>query len=240
MACKTLFISDLHLDESAPHITQALLEFLSLEARGCDALYILGDLFEAWIGDDDDQALNSVVSDALRELVDTGCAVYLMHGNRDFLLGDTFCSRAGATLLSDPTVVELYGTETLLMHGDSLCTSDTEYIEFRKKMRNPLVQAELLSKPLAERRAIASQLRSQSREAMSNKAEDIMDVTLSEVATQLRLAGVQRLIHGHTHRPAVHKDNMHGTRIVLGDWGAKLWFLAISEEGYELIEREIS
>jgi len=243
MACRTLFISDLHLDESAPPITNALLQFLKQEARGCDALYILGDLFEAWIGDDDDQTLNSVVSDALRELVDTGCAVYLMHGNRDFLLGEAFCLRAGASLIPDPTIIELYGTKTLLMHGDSLCTSDTEYMAFRKQMRNPAIQADLLAKPLAERRAIANQLRSQSREAMSNKAEDIMDVTPSEVARQMELAEVERLIHGHTHRPATHVINdgsLQGTRIVLGDWGAKLWFLAATEEGCQLIERQIN
>ncbi len=239
---RTLFISDLHLDETRPHITQALLKFLQQEATSCDALYILGDLFEAWIGDDDHTALSEEVITALAALSGSGVPIYIMHGNRDFLLGETFCRAAGCELLTDPSIVEFYGQATLLMHGDSLCTSDAEYMAFRAKMRNPAVQQQLLNKSLDERRQIADQLRAGSASANSNKAEDIMDVTADEVVQQMQQSNTRRLIHGHTHRPAMHSVALpegDAQRLVLGDWGEKLWYLDLRPDGLELVQRDI-
>ena len=194
---RTLFISDLHLDSARPAVIAALATFLRNNTN-CDALFVLGDLFEAWVGDDDDSALASEVAALFREFTAAGPALYLMQGNRDFLLGAGFCDSVNGVLLDDPTVIDLYGTPTLLMHGDSLCTGDAEYVAFRARARSPEWQAELLAKPLPERRALAAQLRAMSREANSNKAEDIMDVTPSEVLRVMSEAGVGRLIHGHT------------------------------------------
>ncbi len=239
---RTLFISDLHLDETRPHITQAFIKFLQQEATDCDALYILGDLFEAWIGDDDHTALSQQVVAALATLSGSGVPTYIMHGNRDFLIGEAFCRAAGCELLPDPSVVEFYGQATLLMHGDSLCTSDVVYMAFRAKMRNPAVQQQLLSKPLSERHQIAEQLRAGSASANSNKAEDIMDVTADEVVQQMQQNNTRRLIHGHTHRPATHSvalANGDGQRIVLGDWGDKLWYLDLRPDRLDLIQRDI-
>ncbi|MBD3656385.1 UDP-2,3-diacylglucosamine diphosphatase [Marinobacter sp.] len=227
----TLFISDLHLEESRPDITRALLTFLKERATGVDALYILGDFFEAWIGDDERTPLQEDVASALKALSDSGTAVYLMHGNRDFLIGEDFCSRAGATLLDDPTVVDLYGTPTLLMHGDSLCTADVEYQKFRANMRNPQWQQMILQRPLADRQQMARQLREISMAKNQGKAESIMDVTPEEVVKALEAHGVQRLIHGHTHRPAIHELEANGEparRIVLGDWDTHVWWLEVA------------
>lgn len=239
---RTLFISDLHLDDSRRHITQAFLAFLRQEATRCDALYILGDLFEAWLGDDDHTPLSQDVTAALAVLSRSGVPVYVMHGNRDFLLGEAFCRAADCELLTDPSVIEFYGQATLLMHGDSLCTGDAEYMAFRAQMRDPAVQQQLLSKPLRERRQIANQLRAGSASANSNKAEDIMDVTADEVVRQMQQYDTRRLIHGHTHRPAMHSlalANGEAQRIVLGDWGAKLWYLDLRPDGLELVQRDI-
>jgi len=223
----TLFISDLHLDSARPHVIAALAHFLDTN-RDCDALYILGDIFEAWLGDDDDSALAAHITDLFTRFTKTGSALYLMQGNRDFLLGSDFAQRVGASLLADPTVIDLYGTPTLLMHGDSLCTEDTDYQTFRKMAHDPAWQAELLAKSLPERQAIATHLRTVSKESGSNKAQDIMDVTPNEVTEQMRRFGVERLIHGHTHRPQRH-DTGSGTRWVLGDWDTRGWALKIDE-----------
>lgn len=239
---RTLFISDLHLDETRRHVTQAFLQFLQQEAAGCDALYILGDLFEAWIGDDDHSELNQEIIAALAALTGSGVPTYIMHGNRDFLIGEQFCRAAGCELLADPSVIDFYGQTTLLMHGDSLCTSDTEYMAFRAKIRDPAMQQQLMSKPLAERRQIAAQLRAGSASANSNKAEDIMDVTASEVAQQMQHYRSRRLIHGHTHRPACHCVTLadgEAQRIVLGDWGEKLWYVDLRPQQLELVQRPI-
>jgi UDP-2,3-diacylglucosamine hydrolase len=217
----TWFISDLHLDPARPAVTQALGLFLE-ERHDADALYILGDLFEAWIGDDDDAPLGREVAAMLAEFSAAGPALYLMPGNRDFLLGSTFCTRAGGTLLPDPTVIDLYGRQVLLMHGDSLCTADAAYQAFRAQARDPQWQAELLARPLPERRSLAADLRRQSREANSNKPEDIMDVTRAEVDKAMAEHGVDCLIHGHTHRPKYHKHDA-GERWVLGDWHNHAW-----------------
>ena len=229
---RTLFISDLHLDSARPAIIAALAAFLK-NSTDADALYILGDLFEVWVGDDDDSPLAGEVTTLLREFTATGTPLYLMEGNRDFLLGQAFCDAVGAKLIQDPSVIDLYGTPTLLMHGDSLCTGDPEYMAFRATARSPAWQAELMAQSLAERRALATHLRSVSKEASSNKAEDIMDVTPSEVDRVMAEAGVTRLIHGHTHRPARHSVSA-GERIVLGDWHDQGWVIEARPDSVEL------
>lgn len=226
----TRFISDLHLEEARPDITGAFLTFLKEKALGIDALYILGDFFEAWIGDDERTPLQNQVAEALHEVSDSGTALYLMHGNRDFLLGEEYSQRCGATLLPDPTVVDLYGTPTLLMHGDSLCTADEEYQKFRANMRNEQWQQMFLQRPLADRQMVARQLREISMAKNQGKEEHIMDVTPDEVVREMEEHGVQRMIHGHTHRPAVHDLGANGLparRIVLGDWAENVWWLEV-------------
>lgn len=226
----TLFISDLHLEESRPDITDAFLGFLQEKAHGVEKLYILGDFFEAWIGDDERTPLQEQIAAALRAVSESGTEIFLMHGNRDFLIGHDFCDRAGATLLDDPTVVDLYGTATLLMHGDSLCTADVEYQKFRANMRNPQWQQMILQRPLADRQQMARQLREISMAKNQGKAETIMDVTPEEVVKDMEAHGVQRLIHGHTHRPAEHHLQANGQpakRIVLGDWDTHVWWLEV-------------
>ncbi len=229
----TLFISDLHLEEARPDITRAFLDFLDTRARGAEQLYILGDFFEAWIGDDEHTPLQDQVADALKSVSDAGTALFLMHGNRDFLIGEDFCARVGATLLDDPTVVDLYGTPTLLMHGDSLCTADVEYQKFRASMRNQQWQKAFLQRPLQDRQMVARQLREISMAKNKGKEEFIMDVTPEEVVKVMESHGVRRLIHGHTHRPAVHQHQVNGqaaTRIVLGDWHENAWWLEVNRD----------
>lgn len=224
----TLFISDLHLEESRPDITGAFLGFLKEEAPGAEKLYILGDFFEAWIGDDERTPLQEQVAAALRALSENGTRIFLMHGNRDFLLGEDFCARAGAKLLGDPTLIDLHGTPTLLMHGDSLCTADVEYQKFRANMRNPQTQKLILARPLKDRQQMARQLRELSMATNRGKAEEIMDVTPDEVVRVMENHNVSQLIHGHTHRPAEHELDVNGKtakRIVLGDWDENVWWL---------------
>ena len=239
----TLFISDLHLEESRPDITNAFLGFVEEKALGVEQLYILGDFFEAWIGDDERTPLQEQIAAALRAVSDSGTRLYLMHGNRDFLIGEDYCNRIGATLLDDPTVVDLYGTPTLLMHGDSLCTADVEYQKFRANMRNPQWQQMILQRPLAERQQMARQLREISMAKNQGKEEFIMDVTADEVVKEMEAHGVQRLIHGHTHRPNIHDVELadgQGKRWVLGDWGKLGWqIVADSEKGLRLESFEI-
>lgn len=231
------FIADLHLEATRPGTVRALRRFL-LEHQDCDALYILGDLFETWIGDDDDSPLVREVAEMLARFSAAGPRLYLMQGNRDFLLGKQFCQRVGGKLLRDPSVVNLYGEPTLLLHGDSLCTRDTEYQAFRKTTRTRAWQSELLARSLEERRALARELRSRSREATSNKAEDIMDVTPEEVERALLDHEVRQMIHGHTHRPARH-DHAAGTRWVLGDWDQKGWYLEVKPDSILLVDFDI-
>jgi len=231
----TLFISDLHLEESRPDITEAFLGFLDGTASGVDQLYILGDFFEAWIGDDERTPLQEQIAAALRKLRDSGTDIFLMHGNRDFLIGEDFCERAGATLLDDPTVIDLHGIPTLLMHGDSLCTADVEYQKFRANMRNPQWQQMILQRPLEDRQQMARQLREISMAKNQGKEEFIMDVTPEEVIKDMEAHGVQHMIHGHTHRPAVHEliaNGLPAKRIVLGDWDKNVWWLE-AEPGKE-------
>ncbi|MCW8807363.1 MAG: UDP-2,3-diacylglucosamine diphosphatase [Rhodanobacter sp.] len=217
-----LFIADLHLDDSRPQITSLFERFLATdEVRQAEALYILGDLVEAWIGDDDDAELPRRIAQATRGVRDAGVPVYFMAGNRDFLLGDSFAQRAGLTLLDDPTVHALHGRPTLLMHGDLLCTDDVAYQTVRQQVRTPQWQAQILSMPLEARRAFAAKAREDSRTHTGSSMESIMDLNVGAVAAAMRHAGVTRLIHGHTHRPAVHEFELDGRaaqRIVLGDW----------------------
>lgn len=224
---RTCFISDLHLDAARPAAVKALATFLN-QHTDLAQLFVLGDLFEAWPGDDDDSPVATEVAALLRDYSATGVRLYIMRGNRDFLLGERFCDFVGATLLADPTVIDLYGEPTLLMHGDSLCTGDADYQQFRRTARNPAWQAELLARPLAERRALATELRAMSREANSMKSEDIMDVTPAAVSREMRAHGVRQLIHGHTHRPARHETDT-GLRWVLGAWEERGWFLEAGE-----------
>lgn len=222
----TLFISDLHLHESRPQITRAFFHFLHTYATQAEALYILGDFFDSWIGDDDDTQLPQDVASELFALSQKGVGIYFMVGNRDFLLGNDYAKKAGMTIISDGTVIDLYGTPTLLMHGDSLCTDDTEYQQFRSMVRNPQWQQQILSQPLVVRRALAAQMREKSQSLTSMKAQDITDVSPAEVTAQMEQADVTRLIHGHTHRPARHALIVNGKqaeRIVLGDWHDSAW-----------------
>ena len=233
----TLFISDLHLDASHPEIIEQFLGFLSDEAPGSDALYILGDLFEAWVGDDDPEPAKKRVVQALRKLSDGGLPCFFMQGNRDFLTGHVFEIKAGVTILPDPAVIDLYGRRVLLMHGDTLCTDDEEYQTFRRMVRDPQWQQQFLSQPLEHRIAMARQARDASRQHTGAADAGIMDVNPQAVIEAMAAAGVDALIHGHTHRPAIHSltvDERPATRIVLGDWHAKGSVLRWGRDGYSL------
>lgn len=220
----TLFISDLHLDAERPQVTELFLRFLRDDARTADALYILGDLFEAWVGDDDPSETGAAVAQGLRGLADAGVPVYFMRGNRDFLLGEAYARRARMTILPDPAVVVPYGRPVLLMHGDTLCTGDTAYQAFRAQTRDPQWQARFLAQPLAARLAFAQQARAASKAhqaGLQDRMETITDVAPDAVTATLARFGIDTLIHGHTHRPAVHELSVDGRdcrRIVLGDW----------------------
>ena len=218
----TLFISDLHLCAQRPAITDLFLEFLRGEAAKADALYILGDLFEYWIGDEaaENDEYRPIIA-GMRTLCAAGPALYVMRGNRDFLMGAEFERQSGAHLLPDPTIIDLYGKPVLLMHGDSLCTDDVEYQAFRKMVRSETWQREYLSKTLAERETISRRYREMSKTATANKRLEIMDVNQGAVATVMREHQVYELIHGHTHRPGQHDFDLDGRRArrnVLGDW----------------------
>ena len=230
-----LFISDLHLSPQRPHITEQFFGFLRGSARNARALYILGDLFDAWAGDDDlDDPLNRQATAALRDLSGSGVALSLMHGNRDFLFGEKFAEVCGAKLLPDPTMIDVCGTRTLLLHGDTLCTDDVAYQNFRKKIRHPFVRAVFRTQPLALRKHIIKKLRATSETAKSGKQEMIMDVAPAAVEALLRSHNYPRLIHGHTHRPARHVHEVDGhlcERWVLGDWYDRGSYLCCDGDG---------
>lgn len=233
----TLFVSDLHLEPSRPDLTALFLDFLQGQARQAEALYILGDLFEAWVGDDDDAELGLTVASALRALTAGGVPAYFLHGNRDFLLGARFAAASGLGLLPESVVIDLAGERVLLAHGDTLCTDDVEYQAFRAQVRDLAWQARTLALPLAQRRALAGQLRETSRRALRQKATDITDVNPAAVDDALRRHGVWRLIHGHTHRPHIHHwilDQQAARRAVLGDWDAQGWALVCDATGWRL------
>ena len=232
-----LFISDLHLEAKRPDITRAFLQCLHDQASAVDELYILGDFFEVWLGDDAMDELGQQVAEALARLSDQGTQIYLMHGNRDFLLGRRFCRQAKCTLLRDPSIVQLNGEPVLLMHGDSLCTDDLDYMRMRKWLRNPVSRFALRNLPLKTRQKIGRKLRDESQSRTRMKAADITDVNLGQVAEVMRNQGVRTLIHGHTHRPARHQlmiDGAPAERIVLGDWDQAGWYLLVDESGYHL------
>jgi UDP-2,3-diacylglucosamine hydrolase len=217
----TLFISDLHLDGESPEIGEQFLGFLSGEAARADALYILGDLFESWVGDDDPDPHYARMKRALRSFVDSGVPVFFMHGNRDFMVGDEFAAETGMTLLDDPTLIELYGKKVLLSHGDALCIDDKQYQQVRLMTRNPDWQAMMRAKPLEERIAFANSARQRSKAYHDSVGDDIMDVNQDAVVGTFRTRDIDILLHGHTHRPAVHDvelEDRTAKRIVLGDW----------------------
>lgn len=234
---KTLFISDLHLDPARPEIARQFLAFLRDEARGARALYILGDLFEAWLGDDDpDPAVREIVG-ALRALTDAGVPCSFLHGNRDFLVGERFARETGCRLLADGTVVDIEGERVLLMHGDALCTDDVSYQRLRRIVRNPVVQWLFRRMSLERRARLAARMRAGSRVHIGETAPEIMDVNASAVTAALSAARVRTLVHGHTHRPAVHEllvDGQPCRRIVLGDWYAQGSVLEIGDGRTEL------
>ncbi|RTE67683.1 UDP-2,3-diacylglucosamine diphosphatase [Amphritea opalescens] len=236
---RILFISDLHLYSGRPDLTRALLHFLATTAKDCDQLYILGDLFEAWIGDDYIPDDLQPVIDALKTLTDSGCQIFFQHGNRDFLIGERFAQLTGAQLLQDAVVIPLASGPTLLMHGDQLCTDDHEYQALRQQLRDPQWQQAVLAKPVEERLALAKQLRMASKSHTANKSTEIMDVNSQAVEQAMADNDCQLLIHGHTHRPAVHRLSDGKQRIVLGDWDKSGWYLDASEQGEQLIEFSI-
>ena len=217
----TLFISDLHLEADRPGIADQFLRFLETDALGADALYILGDLFESWVGDDDPNDHYAWIKQALRKLTRKNVPVYFMHGNRDFMIGDTFADETGVTILPDPHVAEIHGDRVLLSHGDAFCTDDLEYQAVRNMTRDPQWQEMMLAKPLEERLAFAAQARAASMARGGTISEEIMDVNAGAIKRAFREAGVGIMLHGHTHRPAVHDlvvDGRPVQRIVLGDW----------------------
>ncbi|MBL8539504.1 MAG: UDP-2,3-diacylglucosamine diphosphatase [Betaproteobacteria bacterium] len=228
----TLFISDLHLCRERPEINTLFIRFLRERVPGSDALYVLGDLFEYWAGDDDlADPLHAEIGEALRQASDSGVPLYFMHGNRDFLVGDEFARATGVALLQDPIVVDLYGTPTLLMHGDTLCTDDVKYQAFRAQVRDPAWQNDFLAKPLAVRKAIIENVREQSTREMKEKSPEIMDVNPDAVVEAFRRSGCSRIIHGHTHRPAHHVHEVDGKsckRWVLTDWYQRGGYMAVS------------
>ena len=230
-----LFVSDLHLTPERAEITRAFAAFLRADAIRARSLYILGDLFDYWVGDDDlDDPFHAEIAAELSRIAEAGCSVYLMHGNRDFLLGERFVAAARARLLADPTVIEQAGIRTVLMHGDTLCVDDHDYQAFRAKVRTEAWQRDFLAKPLAERRAIALKLRADSRSSQQRKSDAIMDATPHAVAEAFRRHQCARMIHGHTHRPARHEHCIDGQvceRWVLADWYSAGSFLRCDARG---------
>ena len=232
---RALFISDLHLSEDRPQANEQFFRFLEEDAAGADALYVLGDLFEYWIGDEDlETPFNAVIAGALRRLSGAGTKLRLMHGNRDFLLGEAFCRASGAQLLADPTVID----STLLMHGDTLCTDDHDYQAWRRTARSTDWQRQFLAQPLAERRATVRGLRDRSKEVIQAKPAEIMDVNEHAVREALRQHGVARLIHGHTHRAGKHALEVDGRRCerwVLPDWYGRGGYLELAGSRARLV-----
>jgi UDP-2,3-diacylglucosamine hydrolase len=234
-----LFVSDVHLDARRAQATQQFLDFLQSQAAGAEALYILGDLFEAWVGDDDREPGNERVCQALRALSSQGVACFALHGNRDFLLGAGFCERSGCRLLSDPLIVQLDGERVLLTHGDALCTDDHSYQELRSIVRARAWQRRFLALPRSSRELLADEARAGSRRHTARTVPDIMDVNAAAVAAAFRAGRVRRMIHGHTHRPGVHTIELDGQpaqRIVLGAWYEQGSCLRYERGRYELRE----
>ena len=234
-----LFISDLHLSPERPEVTRAFLRFLEDQANSTEALFVLGDLFEAWIGDDDTCPTGIKVQNAFKQLTDKGVALFIQHGNRDFFLGKRFMQYTGATLLEDEHLVEYNDRTVLVMHGDTLCTDDIDYIRFRRKIRHPIIKFCLQLLPLRYRQTLADKMRAKSKAANANKPSAIMDVNLNAVEKVMSKHQVKTLIHGHTHRPNRHQQKQ-GERIVLGDWHDRGWYVIWDTAGLELNHFEIT
>ena len=235
----TLFVSDIHLNATQPEITEQFCAFLRGTARQAEKLYILGDLFEFWIGDDDPDATYTQIQTELKALTDSGVPCVVMHGNRDFLLGEKFCKRTGCQLLPDGSLIDLYGQQVLLCHGDILCTDDHAYQRLRRIVRNPIVQWLLRRLSLKQRQRLAGRMRQESRKHIQKSMHEIMDVNSKTVVKYMNQAKVQWLVHGHTHRPGIHTHELGsttGTRIVLGDWYEQGSVLSWSAQGYELLK----
>ena len=227
-----IFISDLHIDDSNPRILRRLNTLIEDETPNIDALYILGDLVEVWVGDDDRSNLAKTLRATLKKATQN-CQVYLMHGNRDFLFGEGFAEEIGATLINDPTVITINGSRIVITHGDAYCTRDSAYQLLRQMLRSSQWKSEILDKSIEERRTLATSLRNQSRLANQNKADNIMDVTHSEVLNSLKTNDASTVIHGHTHRPGIY--NLEGNnRFVLGDWGRCGWLVRSSDQALTL------
>ncbi|SMY32848.1 UDP-2,3-diacylglucosamine hydrolase [Photobacterium malacitanum] len=239
----TLFIADLHLSAERPDITACFLRFMAQETHHIDALYVLGDLFEMWIGDDEDSPFLRQIKQAFKTLTDTGTPCYFIHGNRDFLIGKRFSRETGITLLPEHSVVDLYGTPTLILHGDTLCIEDQAYQRYRKKVHNPVIQWLFARLPLSYRIKVGDKFRQNSGKNNQTKSQSIMDVTQAEVIRVMREANVTQMIHGHTHRPNIHNfdiDGIPAQRIVLGDWYDHGSVLVYNADGYQLETRNFN
>ena len=247
MSKRILFISDLHLEESRPDITRTLLQFLNINSGKCAALYILGDLFEVWIGDDEQNPLIDEITSALRGFHVAGSSIYLMHGNRDFLIGDNFAKRCGAELIEDPCILKTEAGHIILLHGDTLCTDDLEYMQFRAQVRQQIWQQEFLAKSLDDRRAFAQEARQASQKTAGIKNNSIMDVNGQAVLDLFNQFQENMMLHGHTHRPAVHElalsnpinGQIKGQRIVLGDWNNKAWYAETQSKEISLLSFDL-
>ena len=233
-----LFISDLHLSPSRPDITHCFVHFMQTEAIHAKALYVLGDLFDFWIGDDDPSEFAQQIKAQFHALTQQGVACYFVHGNRDFLLGSRFERETGVICLEQETIIELYGQTAVILHGDTLCTLDTRYQAYRKKVHQPWLQWLFNALPFRLKKRIVGKVQSDIREDRQQKPEDIMDVTPSEVQKVMKKHQVKLMIHGHTHRPWIHKTADH-TRIVLGDWFTQGSVLTFTEHGYQLSSRQL-
>nr|WP_086932248.1 UDP-2,3-diacylglucosamine diphosphatase [Agarilytica rhodophyticola] len=237
------FISDLHLEASRPLIAEAFKNFLTDTAKDAGAIYILGDLFDSWFGDDNNPKFIRDIKRCIKETAERGVKVYFLHGNRDFLIGEQFAREANLALLDEYTLIDLYGEKVLLLHGDTLCSEDIAYQAYRKKVRSDEWQENILSYPLWVRRLIAAYIRFRSRKANNNKVSEIMDVTTSTVAETFKNHHIKKMIHGHTHRPKKHQlelDNVQHERIVLGDWEEFGWYLRADPQGQELVRFPIT
>jgi len=230
---KPRFISDLHLSDKHPELTQAFFKFLEESKEACTHLFILGDLFETWIGDDDDSSINIEIKQALKAFTTNGPETFFIHGNRDFLVGEAFAKETGITLLPDPYTLEINNQKVILSHGDFLCTDDKDYIDFRNQVRDKDWQDEFLKKSLGQRKQIARNLRTDSKEATSKKSNEITDVNNQSVEDFINEHQPHIFIHGHTHRPNIH-DVGSSKRIVLGDWGEYGWLLTIDGQEFNL------
>jgi UDP-2,3-diacylglucosamine hydrolase len=232
-----LFVSDVHLDSSTPDANEQFLNFLGTHAADAEALYILGDLFEAWVGDDDPDPTKARICEGLRELTSSGVGCFVLHGNRDFLIGRDFCRKTGRRMLADPVIADLDGERVLLTHGDALCTDDHSYQELRSTVRTPDWQRRFLSLPLEDRELLANQARAGSKDHMARVIPTIMDVNEDAVSTAYRATRCRRIIHGHTHRPGIHETSIEGEpaqRMVLGAWYEQGSYIRYENGQFEL------